>query len=91
MIKAKQINPYQRLLDDVRSFLSTVRYPNRKRLWHYAKADLAGNFRLDGLYERIAAADLLGYETIARATDEGLVIEFRKRPNDSLLPWSLRP
>jgi hypothetical protein len=88
--KPKPINPYARLLSEFRQFLSNVRYPERKRLWVYPKAKLREGFRLDGLAERIAAADLLGYDTILTSTDEGLVVTFRKRPNESLLPWSLK-
>ena len=87
----KPITPYQRLLDDVRRFMSDFRHPTRKRLWSYPKDRLGEPWGLSDLYERAAAADLLGYDTVLKADEaEGLVVEFRKRPNEGLLPWSLR-
>lgn len=90
MNKTKPVTPYQRLLDDVTRYLSTVRFPTRKSLWTYPKAKIREGFRLDDLYERTAAADLLGYDTVLKATDEGLVVQLRQRPDESKLPWALK-
>lgn len=91
-MKTKPVNPYDRLLGDVSRFLSDVRFPTRKRLWHYSIAKLndRAGFDLLDLFHRTAAADLLGFDTILKSTDEGLVVEFRKRPDESKLPWSLK-
>jgi hypothetical protein len=90
MTKIKPVTPYQRLLDDCRRYLSTVRFPTRKKLWTYPKANLDGQWDLGRLWERAAAADLLGYDTVLKSTDEGLVVEFRARPDENKLPWSLK-
>jgi hypothetical protein len=74
--------PYTRLLAAVRAYRSGVAYPDRKVMWHYPKGNLGSNWQLDGLYERVAAADLLGFDTKLKATDEGLTVEFVKRPAD---------
>lgn len=91
-MKTKPVNPYDRLLGDVRRYLSDVRSPTRKRLWVYPKEELNKRavFALLDLWERTAAADLLGFDTALKSTDEGLVVEFRKRPDESKLPWSLK-
>jgi hypothetical protein len=59
----KRVTPYQRLLAAARSYVSRVEHPTRKALWTCPKDKLAESWRLDNLFERVAAADLLGYDT----------------------------
>jgi hypothetical protein len=89
-VKTKPVTPYQRLLDDCRRYLSGVRFPHTKSVWTYPKARLDEGWNLAGLYQHIAAGELLGYDTILKATDAGIEVKFRKRPDEGQLPWSLK-
>jgi hypothetical protein len=89
--KAKQVTPYQRLLDSVREYLWTVRAPKTQLMWFYPKAKLNAGWYLTDLYERTKAADQLGYDVVLVAKDDGLHVKYRKLPDTSKLPWALMP
>jgi len=88
--KAKPITPYERLLDNTREFRVSVEFAHRVRVWSYPKAKLKDGWRLDDLFERVGAADQLGYDVVLLAKEEGLIVEYRKRPKLDVLPWSAR-
>lgn len=72
--------PYSRLKNAVLEYISGVDYPHRKVMWLYPKAKLAERWRLDDLAERVQAADQLGYDVKLRMADDGLRVEYVKRP-----------
>jgi hypothetical protein len=52
-------------------------------MWHYPKAKLNDGWPLGGLYERVAAADQLGYDVVLSVAEEGLRVHYQKRPDTS--------
>lgn len=83
-MREKPITPYARLLADVRKFASSVKYPHKKLMWRYNKSDLGKHWTLTDLYERVKAADQLGYDVVLVAEDAGLAVQYAKRPD---VPW----
>jgi len=79
-VKVKPKTPYQRLLEDVQDFATRVKFAHRKTMWIYPKKELDGTWNLDELYERVAAADQLGYDVRLISNDEGLLVQYIKRP-----------
>jgi hypothetical protein len=50
-------------------------------MWFYPKGKLSeGGWKLDDLAERVQAADQLGYDVKLRMADDGLRVEYVKRP-----------
>ena len=74
--------PYNRLKSAVLQYMSGVEYPHRKVMWLYPKARLRESWHLDDLAARVAAADQLGYDVRLRMADDGLRVEYVKRPDD---------
>jgi len=83
-----RINPYQRLLKDVKDFAWKVKYASRKIMWTYPKARLSEGWSLADLHARVSAADQLGYDVHLIANDEGLVVKYVKRA-DIPFGWAL--
>ena len=83
-MREKPITPYARLLADVGKFASSVKNPKKRLMWRYGKQDLGKNWTLTDLYERVKAADQLGYDVVLIAEDAGLVVQYAKRPD---IPW----
>lgn len=77
---AKQVNPYSRLLDEVKQFAFRVKHPQRKTMWRYPKDKLSERWSLADLYERVAAANQLDYDVRLTTSDDGLIVEYIKRP-----------
>lgn len=80
-MKVKPKTPYQRLLEDVMKFASGVKYAHRKTMWTYPKARLGEHWDLSDLNARVAAADQLGYDVRLVSKDEGMVVQYVKRPD----------
>ena len=81
-----RINPYQRLLNEVREFCRKIKYPHKKLMWYYPKAKLNSSWSLGDLYERTKAADQIGYDVKLEAKDDGLrVLYVKKLPS---IPYS---
>ncbi len=80
-MKTKPITPYARLLLDVRKFAGCVKYATRKTLWTYPKDRLSDGWALSDLYQRAKAADRLGWDIHLVPEDDGLRVEYRKRPD----------
>lgn len=87
----KRINPYDRLKQEAKKWALKVAYPLRKTMWRYPKADLLrdGGWHLADLWERVAAAEQLGWRVELTASDEGLVVTYVKKHEDA--PWEFRP
>jgi len=66
------INPYQRLLDKVVSFCDSLKNRHLRIMFIYPKEELNTNWGILQLYERVVAADQLGYDVKLKATTEGL-------------------
>ena len=79
-MKEKRLNPYQRLLSEIRQWFvdESIRYS--KIMWSYPKKDLPSSaWNLYGLYERTKAAEQLGYDVILQANDNGLTVIYKKK------------
>lgn len=72
--------PYARLLHAVREYSSGVEHPNRRTMWLYPKGKLNDGWSLLDLNERVAAADQLGFDVQVRSLQEGLQVQYVKRP-----------
>ena len=86
-MKTKPITPYQRLMDDFKAFANTVEFRKRKNMWTYPKNKLNERWPLKDLYERVAAADQLGYDVRLLATEGDLEVQYiEKNPKR---PWNV--
>lgn len=83
MIVNKKPTRYQQLKVAVREFAHQVANPKRVVMWTYPKAKLAdGNWNLADLYERVKAAESLGYDVALSSECSGLVVCYvAKRPS----------
>lgn len=87
VMKKKPINPYEQLRDTARKWAESVLYPHIVKMWFYPKNRLSESWKLDDLYERVAAANQLGYDVELIAGDDGLHVRYVKRPTDA--PWQI--
>jgi len=80
----KTINPYQRLLDDVKKFCLKVQHPKTIDIgWFYSKKVLENGdgYALLDLYYHVQAGGKLGYDTVLKADKDGLHVFYtEKRP-----------
>jgi hypothetical protein len=89
-MKTKPQNPYSRLVKEARQFAFDVKYRRRKTMWTYPKTTEAKAWRLDDLYQRIAAADQLGWDVqLTTDSDGGVVVQYVKRAPEA--PYPFRP
>lgn len=75
----KRKNPYQMLMEEVQDYLRKIKYRKRKEMWFFPKDKLADSWSMQDTYERVAAADQLGYDVILKATKKGLEVEYVKK------------
>jgi len=81
----KRFNPYTALLDRAQKFRSQVINPVKRIMWNYPKNELnKTGWRLNDLYERVAAADQLGWDVKLVAAERGLEVHYVKRPKDDV-------
>lgn len=80
-----RINPYSRLLKRVKDWCWKVTHRKQIGMWSYPTESLDKGWKLNDLYERIKAADQLGYNVILKATDKGLEVYYREKAPD--IPW----
>jgi hypothetical protein len=86
-MKTKPITPYQRLMDDFKDFANAVEFRKRKSMWTYPKNKLSESWPLNDLYERVSAADQIGYDVRLLATEGGLEVQYiEKNPKR---PWNV--
>lgn len=84
----KRIGPYQQLQERVKQWLRPVVYPSRVTMWVYPKDKLnTGWWELTSLYERVLAADQLGFDVMLLAKEDGLRVEYITRPDRDLPYW----
>ncbi len=86
-MKDKPKTPYQRLLDDIKEWTRKVRFRHEKVMWNYPKGRLKEGWSLNDLWERVAAAEQLGYDVQLVANDDGLRVYYRKRVPDVPYSW----
>lgn len=75
----QRVNPYTKLLSDIKSWCYQITYRHIKSMWVYQKSDLKGRWDLTDLFERTAAAEQLGYDVVLRATRAGLEVNYVKQ------------
>lgn len=75
---ANRINPYTRLLSQIKEYVHKVKHRRRKIMWRYPKNKLNDTWSLKDLYERTKAAEQLGYEVKLIASDDGLEVFYQK-------------
>jgi len=85
----KPITPYERLRRIAAKWAGGVVNPHRRAMWLYPKAKLGSGWSLADLYERCKAGDQLGYDVRCVAADDGLRVEYVKRP-EAIPPEFLR-
>lgn len=76
-----RVSPYTRLMQQVHRFASDVKHPRTRCMWVYPKAKLSESWSLADLAQRVQAADQLGYDVRLRHAEDGLRVEYVKRPN----------
>lgn len=87
MRATKRKNPYQMLLEDIKDWCRKVKFRNEKVMWVYPKGRLNQGWPLGDLYERVKAAEQLGYDVILIANDEGLSVRYRKQVPSIPYSW----
>jgi hypothetical protein len=85
----KRINPYTRLLQEIREFVSSIEYRHRKTMFIYPIADLnkGSSWKLSDLYERAFAAEQLGYDVQIKAEEHGLIVQYVKKIPQTPYLW----
>ena len=75
----KRKNPYQYLLEQIKEFCDNLKYRHQITMWKYPKNRLSEGWPLLKLYERVKAAEQLGYDMQVIAQDDGLLIQYVKQ------------
>jgi hypothetical protein len=86
-MKDKPKTPYQRLLEEIQTWAMKVAHRHEKLMWRYPKEKIRDSWRLDDLYERVAAADQIGYDVQLVANADGLAVIYKKRVPDVPYKW----
>ena len=81
MENTNRINPYTRLLGEIREFCSKLKYSHNTTMLKYPLNKLDSGWKLSEVYQRVSAADQLGYEVLLEANDYGLRVYYRKKMN----------
>ena len=86
-------SPYQRLQREARQWVFAVLHPRRVLMFVLDKAKVRGRttWALDDVYERVAAAEALGWDVrlTIQASDGALRMEYVQRPASA--PWEIAP
>jgi len=86
---SKRVNPYERLRNECSQWAFDVEYPQRRLMFTFPSAGKANsNYDLRDVYERVQAAETLGWRCEIRVVDNVLRIEYVKKPETK--PWALR-
>ena len=72
-------NPYQMLLDKISDFCQNIKYRHQKLMFIYPIDKLANTWTMNQLYERVVAADQLGYDVVLKSTNNGLEVHYIKQ------------
>lgn len=87
MAKEKPVNPYQRLLKEVKQWAFKAKHRHVVSMFMYPKARLAEGWSMVDAYERTKAAEQLGYDVRLVAADDGLRVQYIKRVPDLPYEW----
>lgn len=79
----KRVNPYTRLQRECRQWAFNVLHPRRVFMFRYEQK------ALPDLYQRVAAADQLGFDVALSVNGDLLEVHYRKRHDDP--PWDIAP
>ena len=75
-----RISPYTRLLRKLSGWVGACLTRKRVGMWHYPKDKLShATYELLGLWERVAAAEQLGWDVHLLARPDGLHVEYVER------------
>ncbi len=83
----KRTNPYVTLKKEFSEWVSRAINRRRTLMWIYPKEKLPEGWRLTDLYERVAAADQLGYEVHLKTSETGLHVEYVPKLPER--PWNI--
>jgi hypothetical protein len=86
-METKRKNPYVMLLDEIKEHCRKIRFRHTKAMFWYRKEALATGFRLDDLYQRVQAAEQLGYDVVLKAEDDGLHVQYVKKVPQTPYSW----
>lgn len=86
-MSTKRKNPYTALLEEAKRGFFKFQYPKRKSMFFFEKSKLKTGWTLDEVYQRVSAADTLGWEVILEAKDDGLHMTYRERAE---VPWTFK-
>jgi len=79
----KTLNPYQRLLREVRQFIFLILHTTVTGMCYFGADSFTGPtvkaFRLDDVYHKTLAAQQLGHEVTVTADVDGLHFSYRKK------------
>lgn len=75
----ERFNPYTALKRKFTEYVNGCVTRNTRSMWCYPKARLNDNWNLRDLWERVAAAEQLGYDVQLSATEEGLTVKYVKK------------
>lgn len=85
----KRLNPYQRLLNEIKDWCLKIKFRRRKTMFSIPKTRIGvGSFSLSDVYERTLAAEQLGYEVHVESHSGGLVFIYVEKMPDT--PWNWR-
>ncbi len=74
------MNPYTRLLNQIKNWVDTLEYRHEVFMWEYPKSKIDLSWKINDLYHKVSAAKQLGYEVILEISEEeGLLVKYRKK------------
>jgi hypothetical protein len=87
---SKPTNPYTALLKECQEWARAVVNRCRREMWFYPDAQNQGKeWQIADTYQRVMAADQLGYDVMLEAKPDGLHVIYIKRIPSA--PWSIAP
>ena len=88
-MKKKQKTPYDRILDEIRTYVFNVMYPKSYNMFFFNSGDIEKVWSISDVYERTVAANDLGYDVFLVTTPDpkSLTIQYRKRPPTPNWRW----
>ena len=82
-----KLNPYSRLLNEIKKWCYEIRYPKEIELWYYGKEGIKANGDIFILNERVIAAQQLGYEVYIVSDGEFLRYKYRRKMPEIPRHW----
>lgn len=81
---SKPVNPYTRLVQEARAWVSKVMHPQRRIMFRYKKADLGNGWSFEIIAAKVLTAGHLGWRTeieIEYSTGDLLIVHYQIQPN----------